>query len=75
MLSFSLKLNWFNNVLMISLFRDVFLLLRSDKHVSGGELKSIKESTRSCVPAAAAFLVQTILQVFSGFVCLSLFFS
>ncbi len=31
----------------------------------GGEIYTIKKRIRSCLPAAAAFLVQSILQVFS----------
>lgn len=41
----------------------------------GGELWTIKSGTRSCLPAAAAFLVQKILQVFSlTFLFLLLYF-
>jgi len=40
-----------------------FLIPEPDKHFPGGELQAIENRTRSCFPAAAAFLVQKILQV------------
>lgn len=43
---------------------DALVISVSDKYVLGGELQTIKNRTRSCFPAAAAFLVQTIFQVF-----------
>jgi len=45
------------------LFILIFVIREPDKHFPGGELQAVENRTRSCFHAAAAFLVQKILQV------------